>query len=151
MARFAKLDENNTVISIHIVHNNELLDENGNESEQKGINFLTSLHGHTKWKQCSYNTYSGVHVLGGTPFRKNYPDVSFTYDPTRDAFIPPRPYDSWILNEDTCVWDPPIPRPHHENPDVAKMYRYIWDEESNAWIEYYWNAELYQWDEIQTP
>ena len=75
MARFAKLDENNVVIDRNVVHNNELLDENGNESEQKGIDFLTNLYGHTKWKQCSYNTYGGVHNLGGTPFRKNYPDL----------------------------------------------------------------------------
>lgn len=146
MARFAKLDENNVVISVHTVHNNELLDEQGNESEQKGIDFLTALHGHTLWKQCSYNTYSGVHVLGGAPFRKNYPDIGFTYDEARNAFIPPKPFASWILNESTCVWDPPIPRPYHEDENVAKMYRYLWDEENNGWIEYYWNAELYQWE-----
>ena len=151
MARFAKLDDNNVVLAVHVIHNNELLDDSGNENEQKGIDFLTSLYGHTHWKQCSYNTYGGVHVNGGMPFRKNYPDVFFTYDVTRDAFIPPKPFDSWILNEDTCVWDPPTPRPHHDDPEIAKLYKYVWDEdkwnsEQNGWIEYNWNNALLKWE-----
>lgn len=140
MASFAKLDENNVVISVHVIHNNELLDENGNESEQKGIDFLTALYGHTNWKQCSYNTYSGVHNLNGTPFRKNYPSELYTYDTLKDAFIPPKPFPSWILNEEKCIWESPIPRPDHQNG----MYQHIWNEdkwntENDGWVQYLWN------------
>lgn len=61
----------------------------------------------SEWKQCSYNTHGGVHVLGSTPLRKNYPGVGYTYDKKRDAFIPPRPHKDWTLNEETCLWEPP--------------------------------------------
>jgi len=82
-----------------------------------------------KCKQTSYNTHKGVHTLGGTPFRKNYAAVGYTYDEDRDAFIPPKPegLDSWILNEDSCVWEAPIPY-----PDDGKDY--LWDEETQEWI-----------------
>lgn len=63
------------------------------------------------WVQTSYNTYGGIHKNGGTPFRKNYAGVGFTYDSIRDAFIPPQPFASWTLNEDTCLWDCPVPYP----------------------------------------
>ena len=154
MAYFAKLDENNIVMEVHPVHNNELLDENGNEVEQKGIDFLIAWSGgYTNWKQVSYNTYGGVHVLGGIPLRKNYPDVGYTYDATRDAFIPPKPFASWVLNESTCVWDPPITRPQHEDPEIQKMYKYIWDEEkwnteNNGWLTYYWDNDNFKFNLI---
>jgi hypothetical protein len=98
MAHFAKLDENNVVIDVNVVHNNELLDENGNESEAKGIEFLTTWSGgHTNWKQTSYNGN----------FRKNYATIDGIYDPVRDAFIAPKYYSNWVLNEDTCQWESP--------------------------------------------
>lgn len=117
MAHFARLDENNVVIAVHVVHNNELLDENGNESEEKGVSFLTNLHKYPHWKQTSYNGN----------IRKNYAGIGYTYDVQRDSFIPPRPYASWVLNEDTCTWQPPVPY-----PDDGKQYQ--WDEPTTSWI-----------------
>lgn len=128
MASFAKLDENNVVLAVISVHNNELLNENGNESEQKGIDFLTQWSGgYTNWKQTSYNTIGGVHSNGGTPFRKNHAAVGYSYDAQRDAFIPPKPFASWLLNEDTCQWQPPVAMP----TDGI----YSWDEATQAWVE----------------
>ena len=80
-------------------------------------------------KRTSYNTIGGVHKEGGTPYRKNYAGLGFTYDPVRDAFIPPKPYNSWLLNEDTCLWESPVPCPND-----GKMY--TWNEEQLSWIEY---------------
>ena len=81
-----------------------------------------------EWKQTSYNTKGGVHALGGTPFRKNYAGVGFSYDEQRDAFIPPKPFASWLLNESTCLWDAPISK-----PTDGKMYQ--WDETTTSWVE----------------
>lgn len=121
MAHFAKLDENNVVLEVHVVNNAELLDENGVEQESKGIAFLIEWSGgYTNWKQTSYNSN----------FRKNYAFVGGTYDPIRDAFIPLKPpFDSWIVDETTCKWKAPVPY-----PDDGKGY--IWDEESVSWVEY---------------
>lgn len=81
-----------------------------------------------EWIQTSYNTQGGVHLNGGTPLRKNYAGVGYTYDRKRDAFIPPKPYVSWILNEDTCLWDPPVAMP-------TDGKRYKWDEATTSWVE----------------
>lgn len=81
-----------------------------------------------EWIQTSYNTRGGVHLNGGTPLRKNYAGIGFTYDRERDAFIPPKPYASWVLNEDTCLWDAPVARPQDEKP-------YRWDEKTTSWVE----------------
>jgi len=81
-----------------------------------------------EWIQTSYNTQGGVHLLGGTPLRKNYAGIGYTYDRTRDAFIPPQLFASWVLNEDTCLWDAPTPY-----PTDGKVYR--WDEPTTSWIE----------------
>ena len=81
-----------------------------------------------EWIQTSYNTQGGVHLLGGTPLRKNYAGIGYTYDLGRDAFIPPQPFTSWALNENTCVWDAPVPYPN----DV-KVYK--WDEPTTSWVE----------------
>jgi hypothetical protein len=117
MAHFAKLDENNVVLEVHVVHNNELL-ENGIESEAKGIQFLVNWSGgYTNWKQTSYNG----------KIRKNYAGIGYTYNPTRDAFIPPQPFPSWVLNEDTCLWDAPTPMPTDDQ-------RYQWDEDTTSWV-----------------
>jgi hypothetical protein len=80
----------------------------------------------TGWVQTSYNTHGGVHPEG-TPLRKNYAGIGYTYDSVRDAFIPPRPYPSFVLNEDTCLWDPPVPRPTDGNI-------YTWNEATGAWV-----------------
>jgi len=128
MATFAKLDSNNKVIQVVSLHNNELMID-GVENEQKGIDFLNNLFKtNDVWKQTSYNTAKGVHTLGGTPFRKNHAGLGNTYDESRDAFISPQPFPSWILNEDTCRWDPPSAR-----PDDGKLYG--WDEETTSWRE----------------
>ena len=117
MAHFAQLDENNIVTQVIVVHNNELLDENGIEQESKGIAFCQSLFG-GNWIQTSYNN----------KIRKNYAGIGFQYDNVRDAFIQPKPYESWLLNEDTCQWEAPIPRPNDD-----KLY--MWDEPTTSWVE----------------
>jgi hypothetical protein len=118
MAHFAQLDENNTVIQVIVVHNNELMLD-GEENETRGVVFCKSLYGEeTRWKQTSYN---------GT-FRKNYAGFGYAYDATRDAFIPPKPYNSWTLNETTCLWESPTPYPTDGQP-------YIWNEETTSWVE----------------
>jgi len=105
MAHFAKLDEQNIVVSINVINNNILLDDNGIENEQKGIDFLIQWsNGHTNWKQTSYNTYGGIHRNNGIPLRKNYACIGFTYDPIRDAFIPPKPDVDCTFDENTCLW-----------------------------------------------
>jgi len=81
-----------------------------------------------EWIQTSYNTHGGVHVNGGTPLRKNYAGIGYTYDKARDAFIPPQPYVSWVLKEDTCLWEAPIPMPAD-----GKLYE--WDEATTSWKE----------------
>lgn len=81
-----------------------------------------------EWLQTSYNTHGGVHTNGGTPLRKNYAGVGFTYDRERDAFIPPKPFASWVLNDDTCLWDAPTPMPTDGNS-------YQWDEQTTSWVE----------------
>ena len=100
MAHWAELDENNKVLRITVGDNN---DPNGDEGYQW---LLDNLGG--RWLKTSYNTVGGVHRNGGIPFRKNYAQIDGVYDETRDAFIPPKPYDSWILNEQTCLWEPPL-------------------------------------------
>ena len=80
------------------------------------------------WVQTSYNTQGGIHLLGGTPLRKNYAGIGYTYDEAKDAFIPPKPFNSWLLNEDTCQWDAPV-----AYPTDGKIYQ--WDEEQQQWTE----------------
>lgn len=116
MAHFAELDDNNIVKQVIVVHNNELLD-NGVESEAKGIAFCQSLFG-GNWVQTSYNGN----------IRKNYAGIGYSYDAVRDAFIPPKPYPSWVLNEDTCQWQAPVPY-----PTDGKIY--VWNEDQQQWIE----------------
>ena len=118
MAHFAQLDDNNIVTQVIVVGNGELLDENGVEQESKGIAFCQSLLG-GNWKQTSYNAN----------IRKNYAGIGYTYDADRDAFIAPKPFNSWILNEDTCQWEAPTPM-----PTDGKFY--IWDEATTSWVEY---------------
>jgi hypothetical protein len=88
-------------------------------------NFVDETPG--KWIQCSYNTKGGVHKLGGTPLRKNYPSIGWGYDRELDAFIPPKTYSSWTLNEDTCLWEPPVEKPT-DRPTVWNEETQIWDD-----------------------
>lgn len=117
MAHFAKLDSNNIVTKVLVVSNTVLLETDGTESELKGQQFLNSLFGSAKWVQTSYNG----------SIRKNYAGVGYKYDTTRDAFIPPQPYNSWVLNETTCQWEPPISYPTDGN-------MHSWDEANQQWI-----------------
>ena len=130
MATFAKIGLNNKVIEVHSLHNNELKDANGVEQENIGIDFLTKLTGWAVWKQTSYNTHGGVHKLGGTPLRKNHAGIGYTYDEDKDAFIPKKPYNSWTLNEDTCLWEAPVAYPDSESGE-----KYEWNEETTSWDE----------------
>lgn len=117
MAHFAQLDENNIVTQVIAVANSELLDESGNESEQKGIDFCVNLFG-GKWIQTSYNGN----------FRKNYATPGYIYDVDADAFYAPKPLPSWILNKENYKWYPPV-----EHPNDGKLY--VWDEDSLTWKE----------------
>ena len=117
MAHFAKLDENNIVTFVTVGRQ----EDDGKEAD------LCARTGDV-YKQTSYNTHGGVHALGGTPLRKNYAGIGYTYDAGRDAFIPPKPYASWLLNEGTCLWDAPV-----AYPDDGK--RYSWDEATTSWVE----------------
>ena len=126
MASFAKIGLNGKVIEVQSLVNEVLHDANGIEREDIGIDFLTKLTGWAIWKQTSYNTYGGVHKLGGTPLRKNFAGVGYTYDETRDAFIPPKNFPSFILNETTCLWEVPVAKPQDNN-------RYTWNESTLTW------------------
>jgi hypothetical protein len=126
MASFAKIGLNNKVIEVLSVVNEVLHDSNGIEQESIGIDFLTKLTGYPLWIQTSYNTHGGVHNNGGTPLRKNHAGIGYTYDEDRDAFIPKKPFNSWILNEDTCLWESPIPYPQDDNI-------YKWNEQTLSW------------------
>lgn len=116
MAHFAELDKTNTVLRV-LVTDNALPNE--------GYDWLVENLGGT-WVQTSYNTWAGEHLLGGTPLRKNYAGIGYTYHLDKDAFIPPKPFDSWILDENTCQWNAPIQRP---------SANYVWDESIVNWIE----------------
>jgi hypothetical protein len=95
-------------------------------TEQAGMDFLNNLYKtNDVWKQTSYNTKGGIHRLGGTPFRKNYAGIGYSYDQTRDAFIAPKPYDSWTLNENTCLWEAPVAYPNDNQ-------RYKWNEANQS-------------------
>ena len=125
MSHFAKLDENNLVTFVTVGRQ----EDDGLEEE------LTARTGDV-YRQTSYNTYGGVHYTDGEPsadqskaLRFNYAGINFTYDPDRDAFIPPKPFDSWVINESTCLWEPPV-----EYPADADTVAYIWDEDTISWI-----------------
>ena len=123
MAHFAKINESNIVTQVVVVN-----DSDGN-NDTDGQNFLNNLFKTTHtWKKTSYNTYGNTHRLGGTPYRKNFASVGFTYDSSRDAFIEPKPYNSWTLNETTCLWESPV-----AYPSDGKSYD--WDEDNRQWVE----------------
>lgn len=138
MGSFVKLNnENNVIQGISLI--NEIFTVDGIENEQIAVDFLNNLYQtNNVWKQTSYNTRGGVHYQAdnNTPsldqskaFRKNFAGIGYKYDEQRDAFIPPKPFPSWILNEDTCLWDSPLPYPND-----GKMYR--------------WNEDILNWEEI---
>jgi hypothetical protein len=120
MAHFAEIDGEGTVLRVLVV---------ADDQEARGQEFLAddlSLGG--TWKKTSYNTAGGVHANGGTPYRKNYAGIGFKYDAVKDAFIPPKPFASWILDVETCLWNAPTPMPTDD-----KLY--VWDEPTTSWKE----------------
>lgn len=118
MSHFAHVDENNIVTQVIV-------------AEQDFIN-SGAVGDPASWVQTSYNTYAGQHKNGGTPLRKNYAGIGYSYDAGRDAFIPPKPYNSWTLDEDTCLWNAPTPM-----PTDGKIYT--------------WNEDTLSWDEVVIP
>ena len=118
MAHYAYVDNNNVVTQV-IVGRHE-----ADIPLPEGVSSWEEYYGAIR---CSYNTYGGVHSKGGTPFRKNYPGIGYKYDADRDAFIPPKPFESWVLNEDSCLWEAPTPMP--EDGQI-----YSWDEDTNSWV-----------------
>ncbi len=116
MAHFAKIGLNNKVINVVSVHNNELKDANGVEQEVLGVQFLEGTTGWALWKQTSYNAN----------FRKHFAGIGYTYDEDKDAFIAPKPFNSWTLNETTCNWESPVVK-----PDDGQNY--VWNEENQQW------------------
>lgn len=130
MAHYAKLDENNMVIEINAIDN----DQEEELGETGVVEWLLAGWGGVDWKKTSYNTYGNVHSGGGTPFRKNYAGIGFTFDSERDAFIPPQPFPSWLLIEDTCQWEAPTPRPELSTEEEERGARYWWDEETESWV-----------------
>ena len=120
MAHFAEVDSNNVVVRVLVV---------GDDQEHRGQEFLANDLGlGGTWLKTSYNTQGGVHTLGGTPFRKNYAGIGYTYDAGKDAFIPPKPFNSWTLDEETCLWNAPV-----AYPTDGGMY--TWNEEDQSWDE----------------
>ena len=113
MAHFAQIDENNNVVKVIVANNKEWCIDN--------------LGG--RWIQTSYNTYAGEHQLGGAPLRKNYAGIGYTYNEDLDAFIPPKPFSSWVLNQETCLWESPVPIP------VEEGKHFSWDEDKIEWYE----------------
>jgi len=119
MAEFAKLNFDNVVIDVLCVNDNEISDANGKINENAGIEFLYKLTGHKNWL---------LTCLNGL-IRKNYAGINYIYDPIKDAFIPPKPFDSWILDQETCKWKPPVPYPLQGN-------NYVWDETVLNWVKF---------------
>jgi|TARA_R100001463_G_scaffold449_1_gene1988 hypothetical protein len=155
MAHFAKLGINSKVIGVEVVADADCKNADNIEDEQVGIQFLENIHGWPLWKQTSYNTAANVHALGGTPFRKNYAGIGYTYDEDRDAFYAKQPYASWILNETTCIWESPVAYPSvTEYGDPVKPYIISWDETNTRWIckdseetpnNFRWDASASAW------
>ena len=121
MANFSKLGTGNIIERVEVVSNDIAT------TEQAGVEFLQNLYkDRAVWKQTSYNTRGGVHLTGGTPFRKNYASIGYKYDTSRDAFIPAKPFNSWTLNETTCLWEAPVQYP-------TDGQNYIWNETNQTW------------------
>lgn len=126
MAHYAFLDENNIVTEVIVGRDeDEVVD---------GVTDWEAYYGEFRGQTCkrtSYNTLGGQHAGDDAPYRKNYAGIGYTYDDTLDAFIPPQPYPSWVLDEDTCLWEPPVTYPDDGQP-------YVWDETTLSWVEAVW-------------
>jgi|DEB0MinimDraft_6_1074348.scaffolds.fasta_scaffold03678_12 hypothetical protein len=124
MAHFAQLNSKNVVISVIVVDNKNLLDENNQEQESIGIQYCQNLFGsYTNWKQTSYSSN----------IRKNYAGIGMFYHEQYDAFLRQSPYDSWILNEETLEWEAPIPKPELTEEEIQQRKEYIWNDGDQTW------------------
>jgi len=120
MAHWAEIDSDNIVTRVLVVA----------DEHEDGQTFLAETLGlGGTWKKTSYNTVGGEHLIGGTPYRKNFAGIGYTFDAAKDAFIPPKPFASWKLNATTCLWEAPTPMP------VVEGKMYTWDETSKSWKE----------------
>jgi hypothetical protein len=144
MAYFAKLDSNSKVLQVLKVNDSEIINSQNQEDEEKGINYLRAITSWSSWKKTSYNTWGGKHYITDSvtgertlsndqskAFRKNYAGIGYTYDESRDAFIPPKEFESWVLNETTCNWEPPVQAPNVLDPTDRNLYE--WDESIQNW------------------
>lgn len=122
MAYYAFLDTDNVVTEV-------ITGKDENDGNTDWEQFYGEIRNQV-CKRTSFNTFKGVHATGGTPFRKNYAGIGYTYDAGRDAFIPPKPFNSWLLNEETCTWEAPVPYPTDSHP-----LSYYWDEPTQTWLE----------------
>jgi len=164
MAYFAKLNSDNIVLAVHSVRDEDCINSEGIESEEVGIAFLQEIHGWTLWKKTSYNTREGKHYNSETgelssdqskAFRKNFAGIGSRYDPTLDAFIPPKLYDSWIIDETKGVYVAPVSFPSIKTYNTDKEYDIQWDEANQRWIaydeetprgEFYWDVSTLTWN-----
>ena len=151
MAHFAKLDENNIVISVHALDNHVTADSEGVEDENIGVAYLTKIHNHSNWKQTSYNHN----------FRKQYCGIGYTYDSAKDKFIEPQPFPSWSLDENDD-WNAPVTYPSitsyiPEGQSEPLFYLINWDEPGQKWTAYdwqtpqgsfNWNVDTGSWDSV---
>jgi len=146
MAHFAKLNDSNVVLNIEVVADADTTNDSNVEDEATGVEFLTNIHGWTNWKKCSRNTVAGVYYNVDSDgnrtdqasdqskaYRKNFPGIGWTYDSGRDAFIEPKPYSSWTLNNTTCLYDPPVAYPSVTTKN-DKPYVLQWDETNTRWL-----------------
>ena len=124
MSHFAEIDKNGIVQRVLV-------------AEQNFIN-SGAVGDPSNWIQTSYNTFGGKHECGGKPLRMNFAGINYSYDKKRDAFIPPQPYNSWLFNENTCLWDSPVPYPNDDN-------RYKWNEEKLNWEQIVWDENTLTW------
>ena len=164
MAHFAKLDSDNLVLSVLKVDDSDCLNSDGVEQESVGIEFLENSTGWLLWKQTSYNTKEGKHYVNSNQslssdqtksLRKNYACIGYRYDPTRDAFIPPKQYDSWVLDETKCIYVAPVTYPTVTTYGTDKEYLIYWDEANQRWLAddeetpqntWIWNSENLSWN-----
>jgi len=139
MAHYAKIGINSKILSVEVVADADTYNADNQEDETVGIQFLERIHGWPLWKKCSYNTRGGKHYDAdgnestdqSKAFRKNYPGIGYTWDEDRDAFYAPKPFNSWILNETTCLWEAPVAM-----PDDGQ--------------EYFWNEDITNWEVVIT-
>jgi|TARA_R100001530_G_scaffold86278_1_gene60051 hypothetical protein len=128
MAHFAKINNENIVTNVHVIHNAVITDETGNEQEALGVAFLRNIYKEptANWKQTSIHTRGNQHSNGGTPLRYNFAGIGYIYDPVVDAFRQPQPFPSWTLNASTQLWEPPVAKP-------VPYEGWDWDESVTNW------------------